>query len=283
MSAVRTGLCAAMIFVCAMLPAACSKTPQLPLLAADATILAFGDSLTAGTGAGDAESYPAVLARLTGRNVVNAGVPGEVSAGGVQRLPELLERERPALLILCHGGNDLLARQNPQLVADNLRTMLRTAVERGVPVLLVAVPSPDLMLKPPGLYEELATLGGRVLIETLPEILDGQLIPTEQPDNATYCHLLSKEDALIDPLQLTSIEAERKVRAHLQYPKSKMTLLQQPVILTKVHIAAEVTSETASPLDVVFTDGHFLVIDELIGPSGRRMSGSAFLNGYAAA
>ena len=131
----------------------------------------------------------------------------------------------------------------------------------------------------PGLYEELATLGGRVLIETLPEILDGQLLPTEQSDNATYCHLLRKEDAIIDPTQLTSIEAERKVRAHLQYPKSKMTLLQQPVILTKVHIAGEATS----PLDVAFTDGHFLVIDELIGPSGRRMSGSAFLNGYAAA
>jgi lysophospholipase L1-like esterase len=146
-----------MIFVCAMLPAACGKTPQLPLLAADAAILAFGDSLTAGTGAGEAESYPAVLTRLTGRNVVNAGVPGEVSAGGVQRLPELLERERPALLILCHGGNDLLARQDHQLIADNLRSMIRIAGGRGVPVLLVAVPSPDLTLKPPSLYEELAS------------------------------------------------------------------------------------------------------------------------------
>ena len=135
---------------------ACSRTPRLPLLAADATILAFGDSLTAGTGANDAESYPAVLAGLTGRKVINAGLPGELSAAGVQRLPELLERERPALLILCHGGNDLLARQNQQLIADNLRTMLRAAAERGIPVLLVAVPSPDLTLKPPGLYADLA-------------------------------------------------------------------------------------------------------------------------------
>jgi acyl-CoA thioesterase I len=156
MSTIRTCLCTVIIFVAAMLLTACSKTPQLPLLAADATILAFGDSLTAGTGAGETESYPAVLTRLTGRNVVNAGVPGEVSAGGVQRLPELLERERPALLILCHGGNDLLARQNHQLIADNLRAMIRIAGERGVPVLLVAVPSSDLMLKPPSLYEALA-------------------------------------------------------------------------------------------------------------------------------
>lgn len=158
MSAIKTCLCAVMILGAAMLlPAACSKTPQLPLLADDATILAFGDSLTAGTGAGDTESYPAVLASLTGRKVVNAGVPGELSAGGVQRLPELLERERPALLILCHGGNDLLAHQDHQMIADNLRAMLRIAGEHGVPVLLVAVPSPDLMLKPPALYEELSS------------------------------------------------------------------------------------------------------------------------------
>jgi lysophospholipase L1-like esterase len=133
--------------------AACGRAPALPLLPADGVILAFGDSLTFGTGAADGESYPAVLARLTGRRVVNAGVPGEVSASGVQRLPELLERERPALLILCHGANDLLRRQDQRLMADNLRTMIRAARERGVSVMLVAVPFPDFSLKPPRIYE----------------------------------------------------------------------------------------------------------------------------------
>jgi len=156
MNTLRSYLCVVIISVAALLTASCSRTPQLPPLAADAVILAFGDSITAGTGAADTESYPAVLARLTGRRVVNAGVPGEVSGSGVQRLPELLDRERPALLILCHGGNDLLARQDHRLIAGNLRTMLRAAAERGVPVLLVAVPAPDLTLKPPGLYKELA-------------------------------------------------------------------------------------------------------------------------------
>jgi lysophospholipase L1-like esterase len=125
-------------------------------LGADATILAFGDSLTAGSGAAEAESYPAVLAGLTGRKVINAGIPGEVSASGLQRLPELLERERPALLILCHGGNDLLRQQEQTALADNLRSMLRLAGEKGVPVLLVAVPSFNLALEPPTLYAELA-------------------------------------------------------------------------------------------------------------------------------
>ncbi|MDD2733020.1 MAG: arylesterase [Desulfuromonadaceae bacterium] len=143
-------------FLAALLLTACSKTAQLPLLAADASILAFGDSLTAGTGAGETESYPAVLANLISRKVINAGIPGEVSASGVLRLPELLDQERPALLILCHGGNDLLRHTNHQLIADNLRAMIRMARERNISVMLVSVPSLGLSLKPPPLYGELA-------------------------------------------------------------------------------------------------------------------------------
>lgn len=145
------------IAVILFMAAACSRVPQLPPLPADAAILAFGDSLTAGTGASDGESYPAVLAGLTGRRVINAGIPGEVSASGLQRLPELLEQERPGLLILCHGGNDLLRQQDLEQLAGNLRAMLQLAGEKGVPVLLVAVPSFNLTLKPPALYEELAS------------------------------------------------------------------------------------------------------------------------------
>ena len=69
--------------------------PQLPKLSANAVILAFGDSLTYGTGAKDYESYPAVLSQLIGREVVNAGVPGEVSAAGLKRLPIEIERADP--------------------------------------------------------------------------------------------------------------------------------------------------------------------------------------------
>jgi len=156
MSTNRVYLLIIPLFAVLVLFTACSKAPQLSPLAADATILAFGDSLTFGTGAGESESYPAVLMSLTGRKVVNAGVPGEVSATGVQRLTELLELVHPALLILCHGGNDLLTHQSHQLIADNLRAMMRIAAEHSVPVLLVAVPAPDLSLKPPPLYEELA-------------------------------------------------------------------------------------------------------------------------------
>jgi acyl-CoA thioesterase-1 len=135
---------------------ACSFDAGLPRLAGDAVILAFGDSLTFGTGAAPAESYPAVLERLVGRQVVNSGVPGEVTGEGLSRLPEVLEREKPALMILCHGGNDLLRRLNPRQTAGNLRSMIRLAQEGGAVVVMIAVPSPGIALSPPPFYRETA-------------------------------------------------------------------------------------------------------------------------------
>jgi lysophospholipase L1-like esterase len=136
--------------------AGCRDSPRLPPLPGDGVILAFGDSLTFGTGAAGSESYPAVLERLTGHRVANYGVPGEISAHGLARLPGVLEQERPALLILCHGANDMLGHMDRQRATENLRGMIRLARERGVAVVLIAVPSPDISLSPPGFYSDLA-------------------------------------------------------------------------------------------------------------------------------
>ena len=135
---------------------ACSSGARLPRLANDAVILAFGDSLTFGTGATPAESYPAVLERMVGRRVVNSGVPGEVTDEGLSRLPEVLDEEKPALLILCHGGNDMLRRLDKRQTAGNLSAMIRLAQERGVAVVIISVPSPGLALSPPPFYRETA-------------------------------------------------------------------------------------------------------------------------------
>jgi acyl-CoA thioesterase I len=142
--------------ICCCLLAGCTSVPKLPPLPKDGALLAFGDSLTFGTGAAAGESYPAVLEQLTGHRVANYGIPGEISADGLARLPGVLEQERPALLILCHGANDLLRRMDQGQAAENLRGMVRLARERGVSVVLIAVPAPDLSLTPPQFYSQVA-------------------------------------------------------------------------------------------------------------------------------
>jgi lysophospholipase L1-like esterase len=138
--------------------AACSeRPPRLAPLAADAVILAFGDSITYGSGANSNESYPAVLAELTARTVINAGVPGELSADGLKRLPAVLDEYRPQLLILCHGGNDLLRKQDETALASNLEAMVRLAEVRGAVVVLIGVPKLGFGLAVPELYKRLAS------------------------------------------------------------------------------------------------------------------------------
>ena len=136
--------------------AACGSEPRLPRLADGDVVLAFGDSLTYGTGADAGQDYPAQLQQLIGRAVVNAGVPGETTAQGLQRLPAALAAHQPRLLLLCLGGNDLLRRLDPVQTAGNLRGMVRLAREQGIAVVLIGVPEPGLFAGAPAFYEEIA-------------------------------------------------------------------------------------------------------------------------------
>ena len=138
------------------LASGCGKQAKLAALPADAVVLAFGDSLTYGTGANEDESYPAQLAKLSGRRVVREGVPGEVSASGLARLPAALDEYRPRLLLLCHGGNDFLQRLPREKAAENLRAMIRLAKSRGIDVLLIGTPEPGFTLTPAAFYAEIA-------------------------------------------------------------------------------------------------------------------------------
>ncbi|WP_045223562.1 arylesterase [Methyloterricola oryzae] len=143
-----------LLVVCLLL--GCSSSPKLTPVPPDGVILAFGDSLTHGTGAGDGESYPEVLQGLIGRTVVNAGIPGETTAEGLARLPGVLDETTPRLMILCLGGNDFLRRLDEKQAADNLRAMVALARSRGVEVVLMAVPRFGLTLSPPELYAQMA-------------------------------------------------------------------------------------------------------------------------------
>ena len=150
----------------------CSEPPSLKPLTADAVILAFGDSLTYGTGAEPEESYPEVLAQRIGRNVVNAGIPGEVSADGLERLPELLSEVNPSLVILIHGGNDLLQRKNKPAAAKNIIAMIELIRGSGAQVVMAGVPDFGLFLSTAKLYLEIAEQHSvPIEAEILPSVL----------------------------------------------------------------------------------------------------------------
>jgi lysophospholipase L1-like esterase len=147
-------LAASIVLVLAL--AGCGERPQLERLAPDAVILAFGDSLTYGTGAAEDESYPAQLEKLIGRRVVRAGVPGEVTAQALARLPAALEEHAPRLLLLCIGGNDFLRRLGNPQAERNVRAMVELARSRGVAVLLIGTPEPGFTVSPPAFYAGIA-------------------------------------------------------------------------------------------------------------------------------
>ncbi|EDZ63672.1 lipolytic enzyme, G-D-S-L family [Sulfurimonas gotlandica GD1] len=109
------------------------------ILDKDAVILAFGDSLTHGFGASIKDSYPAQLEKKTGLKVINAGINGETTSEGLLRLPKFLE-QKPDLVILCHGGNDILQKLSQENLKSNLQKMVRLIKQSGAEVILVAVP-----------------------------------------------------------------------------------------------------------------------------------------------
>lgn len=140
----------------ALLLTACSK-PAFDTIPSNGTILAFGDSLTYGLNVSAKESYPAVLEQLSGREVINEGVSGEVTANGLQRLRELLdEDDNYDLLILLEGGNDILQSLPASQTKKNLAAMLTLAKQHNIPVLLIGVPEKALFSSSAPFYHELA-------------------------------------------------------------------------------------------------------------------------------
>ncbi|HEX2828132.1 MAG TPA: arylesterase [Burkholderiales bacterium] len=149
-------VCSLLIALAVMLAACGDEVPKLPKLATTDVVVAFGDSLTYGTGADESESYPAVLGQLIGRTVVRAGVPGETTAQGLARLPEVVDEYKPRLVIVCLGGNDMLRQVRDAEIAQNLRSIIKTLQDKQIVVVLIGVPKPALITSAPVFYADLA-------------------------------------------------------------------------------------------------------------------------------
>lgn len=120
----------------------------LPVRAADtSTILVFGDSIAAGYRMSKQEAFPARLQELlTGKehdvHVINAGISGDTTAGGVRRLVKTLEKHEPDITIVELGGNDMLRGVAPEYTRANLEWMLTVLRDRNITTILAGMKAP---------------------------------------------------------------------------------------------------------------------------------------------
>ena len=92
--------------------------------------------------------------------MIRSGVPGEVTAHGLARLPDVIAEHNPRLVIVCLGGNDMLRKVADAEIRRNLAAIVKTLNERGIAAVLVGVPRPALITSAPEFYAEIAKEAG---------------------------------------------------------------------------------------------------------------------------
>ena len=117
----------------------CGNEPTQTALPAGSTVVALGDSLTYGYGANTETAYPVVLAELSKWRVINAGVNGDTSADVLTRVNEITE-QKPDLVLLGVGGNDVLQRIAPDTTRANIIATIDTLQSNNIDVVLIAEP-----------------------------------------------------------------------------------------------------------------------------------------------
>lgn len=183
----------------------------------------------------------------------------------------------PSLLPLYRGPSPIEAAIANRDNKTGVTIMkLEAAMDAG-PIYMQVPYALDFTETRPELYTTLFTLGANLVVSKLPDIVSGALQPTPQDDNAaTYCSLFTKEMGILDLTNLTPGQAEAHIRAHLGFPRSRVTVGPYSLIVTKAH--GVMTKET--PLDLECSNGAYLSIDEVIAPSGKTLSAGEFLRGY---
>ncbi len=188
--------------------AGCDRDYRQAPLPAAANVVILGDSLTYGTGAENGEDYASILASGTGWNVINAGVPGNTSADGLDRLADLLAahdegEQKIDLLIVALGGNDFLKRVPESETIGNLKSILSQARSKSIPTAIIAIPD----FSPVG--AALGTLSDNPLYEQLAEETYTPLIEN------VFSEVLAKNSLKSDPIH-PNAKGYRQVAKELQ-------------------------------------------------------------------
>jgi len=127
------------------------------------------------------------------------------------------------------------------------------------------------------LYESLSNLGAKMLVEVLPDALEGKAKEGIQDHSqATFTKPLDKSMSQLDPINKTALELSREVVAFAGFPKSKYQFLGVPCSVTKASVADQAQTE----LDLLCKDGKYLIIERLVPENSKEMDAKSFLNGH---
>lgn len=118
---------------------ACSSASSQQKISKGSLVIALGDSLTYGYSADKSTAYPTVLGKLTGWNVKNEGINGNTSQDVLDRLDGIIA-QKPKLVLLGIGGNDVLRRVNPSVTKDNISQIIKRLQDADIAVVLIAQP-----------------------------------------------------------------------------------------------------------------------------------------------
>jgi acyl-CoA thioesterase-1 len=143
-------------------------------------IIVLGDSLTAGLGLDLNDSFPSIIQRRLEQKgldfeVVNAGVSGDTSAGGLRRLEWAMSDGMPRILIVALGGNDGLRGLPPEQLEANLASIIEQAQKRGLTVILAGMEAPpNFGVDYTGRFRAVyPTLAKRYQVDLIPFLLEG--------------------------------------------------------------------------------------------------------------
>lgn len=178
-----------------------SDTPSLKPLPSDAVVLAFGDSLTAGYGASAEESYPQQLESIIPFRVINGGRSGETSVEGAKRLPKLLATHRPDLVVILHGGNDILRNLPKTDTVASIESMIENVRQYDADVVLVAVPDKRLFSDAAPFYSDISDrLNVPIDREVISDILKSKSLKSDtvHPNAKGYRELAERVAELLE-------------------------------------------------------------------------------------
>jgi len=151
-----------------------------PTIAGERTLLVLGDSLSAGYGIDPRQGWINLLQQRLDREggqwrVVNASISGDTTAGGLARLPSLLKRHRPQLVIVELGSNDGLRGLAFEQLRTNLRRLLQDARATGAEVLLVGARVPPNYGEPyaDAFYQQFHQIAQAEAVPLVPFLLEG--------------------------------------------------------------------------------------------------------------